>query len=225
MIGDEEELDKYLIKIVEETSDGGIFDDMEIEISQEDDFNEENEESTEKKKITQFIEQDMFPHLGVSSTHEEKAILLGKMVRKLLLVNETSINANKFAQRANDETNKTNKMYYTQEDRDNYSNKRVETAGVLCFELFRMLYKRFIKSNINQLEKRNRVEMDVISKNAFITTGLHFSFSTGNWGVQKNNYIRTGVAQIPQNKFLLEHSFHILEDLLFQWAKKVKILK
>ncbi len=41
------------------------------------------------------------------------------MVRKLLLVNETSINANKFAQRANDETNKTNKMYYTQEDRDN----------------------------------------------------------------------------------------------------------
>ncbi len=50
MIGDEEELDKYLIKIVEETSDGGIFDDMEIEISQEDDFNEENEESTEKKK-------------------------------------------------------------------------------------------------------------------------------------------------------------------------------
>ncbi len=35
-------------------------------------------------------------------------------------------------------------MYYTQEDRDNYSNKRVETAGVLCFELFRMLYKRFI---------------------------------------------------------------------------------
>ncbi len=62
LIGDEEELDKYLIKIVEETSDGGIFDDMEIEISQEDDFNEENEESTEKKKITQFIEQDMFPH-------------------------------------------------------------------------------------------------------------------------------------------------------------------
>ncbi len=58
------------------------------------------------------------------------------MVRKLLLVNETSINANKFAQRANDETNKTNKMYYTQEDRDNYSNKRVETAGVLCFDYF-----------------------------------------------------------------------------------------
>ncbi len=109
MIGDEEELDKYLIKIVEETSDGGIFDDMEIEISQEDDFNEENEESTEKKKITQFIEQDMFPHLGVSSTHEEKAILLGKMVRKLLLVNETSINANKFAQRATTKQTKQTK--------------------------------------------------------------------------------------------------------------------
>ncbi len=41
----EEELDKYLIKIVEETSDRRNIDDMEIEISQEDDFNEENEES------------------------------------------------------------------------------------------------------------------------------------------------------------------------------------
>ena len=232
LIGDEEELDKYLIKIVEETSDGGTFDDMEIEISQEDDndFNEENEESTEKKKITQFIEQDMFPHLGVSSTHEEKAILLGKMVRKLLLVNETSINANKFAQensdkRANDETNKTNKMYYTQEDRDNYSNKRVETAGVLCFELFRMLYKRFIKSNINQLEKRNRVEMDVISKNAFITTGLHFSFSTGNWGVQKNNYIRTGVAQIPQNKVSFGAFFSYLRRFVIPMGKEGKNTK
>ncbi len=38
-----------------------------------------------------------------------------------------------YAQRANDETNKTNKMYYTQEDRDNYSNKRVETSRVLMF--------------------------------------------------------------------------------------------
>ncbi len=25
-----------------------------------------------REKITQFIEQDMFPHLGVSSTHEER---------------------------------------------------------------------------------------------------------------------------------------------------------
>ncbi len=58
------------------------------------------------------------------------------MVRKLLLVNETSINANKFAQRANDETNKTNKMYYTQEDRDNYSNKRVETAEFYVLNYF-----------------------------------------------------------------------------------------
>ncbi len=78
-------------------------------------------------------------------------------------------------------------MYYTQEDRDNYSNKRVETAGVLCFELFRMLYKRFIKSNINQLEKRNRVEWMLFQTMLSLTTGLHFSFSTGNWGVQKNN--------------------------------------
>ncbi len=36
---------------------------MEIEISQEDDFNEENEESTEKKKITQLLSKTCF-HIG-----------------------------------------------------------------------------------------------------------------------------------------------------------------
>ncbi len=72
----------------------------------------------------------------MSSTHEEKAILLGKMVRKLLLVNETSINANKFAQRGKRRNKQNKQMYYTQEDRDNYSNKRVETAGVYVLNYF-----------------------------------------------------------------------------------------
>jgi DNA-directed RNA polymerase II subunit RPB2 len=203
---------------------------------------EEDEELKTKKKIKQFIEQDMFPHLGVSSTHDEKAIMLGKMVRKLLIVNETEIEEEKNLLIGggrtlnNTNNNLTNLSYgefkklpprlsYGQEDRDNYSHKRVEMAGVLCFELFRMLYKRFIKSNINQLEKRNRVEMDVVSKNAFITTGLHFSFSTGNWGVQKNNYIRTGVAQIPQNKVSFGSFFSYLRRFVIPMGKEGKNTK
>ncbi len=38
------------LKSLEETSDGGIFDDMEIEISQEDDFNEEMKNQLKRKK-------------------------------------------------------------------------------------------------------------------------------------------------------------------------------
>ncbi len=64
------------------------------------------------------------------------------MVRKLLLVNETSINANKFAHETQTDGNKpkTNKMY-TQEDRDNYSNKRVETAGFYVLNYFVAIQK------------------------------------------------------------------------------------
>lgn len=170
------------------------------------------EENIQDEQITQFIQQDMFPHLGVSATSKEKAILLGKMVRKLLLINENELGTE-------------NVPRFTVEDRDNYSNKRVEMAGVLCYELFRMLYKRFIKSSIMQLEKRNRVEMDVISKNSFITTGIHFSFSTGNWGVQKNNYIRTGVAQIPQNKVSFSAFFSYLRRFVIPMGKEGKNTK
>lgn len=215
------------------------------------DIQVEEEDVNTKKKIKQFIEQDMFPHLGVSSTNEEKAVLLSKMVRKLLLVNESEYEKDKIplthgngafpelslhteglnsqtvflTDRAGKRDNEMRDILFCQEDRDNYSNKRVEMAGVLCFELFRMLYKRFIKSNINQLEKRNRVEMDVISKNAFITTGLHLSFSTGNWGVQKNNYIRTGVAQIPQNKVSFGAFFSYLRRFVIPMGKEGKNTK
>ncbi len=67
--------------------------------------------------------------------------------------------------------------------------------------------------------------MDVISKNAFITTGLHFSFSTGNWGVQKNNYIRTGVAQIPQNKVSFGAFFSYLRRFVIPMGKEGKNTK
>lgn len=125
----------------------------------------------------QVVESELFPHLGICTSVKEKGLFLGHMVKKLLLT--------KIGLRNPD-------------DRDNLSNKRIETCGILCTELFRTLYKKFLSTIKLQMEKKkSRLDaLSIISKLNIITTGLKHSFSTGNWGVQKNAYIRTGVSQV-----------------------------
>jgi DNA-directed RNA polymerase II subunit RPB2 len=125
----------------------------------------------------QVCETEIFPHLGVGSTNKEISVMLGHIVNQLL---STHIGMRE------------------PDDRDNYSNKRIETAGILCTELFRTLFKRFINSIKLVLDKK-KSHLDgvsIIKKSNGITMGLKHSFSTGNWGVQKNAYIRTGVSQV-----------------------------
>ena len=125
----------------------------------------------------QVVETELFPHMGIMTSTKEKAYFLGHMVNKLL---------------------STNLGLRFEDDRDNYINKRVEMSGVLCCDLFRTLFKRYTKNISIQLEKKKQRPdaMTLISRNNSITTGLRSSFSTGNWGLQKNSYIRTGVSQV-----------------------------
>lgn len=121
----------------------------------------------------QVLDNEIFPHIGVS-TKTEKAILLGHMLRKLL---------------------STFLKIRPEDDRDNICLKRIETAGVLVGDLFRMLMKRLIENAKKYLIKRQDI-ITVLSRLNIITTGIRHCFSTGNWGIQKNTYVRTGVSQI-----------------------------
>lgn len=125
----------------------------------------------------QVVESELLPHLGVTSSVKEKAYFLGYMIKKLL---------------------STHIGLRMDDDRDNYVNKRVEMAGVLCSDLFRTLFKRYTKTISQQLEKKKQRPdaMSIISRLTTITIGLQHCFSTGNWGVQKNTYFRTGVSQV-----------------------------
>jgi len=125
----------------------------------------------------QVVESELFPHMGIASTPREKAYLLGNIVNRLL---STSVGMRK------------------DDDRDDYRNKRVESAGVLYRDLFRQLFKKFTVAIVSSIEKKkqNPDAMTVISRLPIITNGLRHCFGTGNWGVPKNSYIRSGVAQI-----------------------------
>lgn len=130
------------------------------------------EENKRKEYASQVLENEVFPHLSPSNSREV-ALCLGMMISKLLY---TVIGVRKY------------------DDRDNISLKRVETAGILVGDLFRMNLRKaieVIKKNINK--KPDFVSS--IGQNT-ITNNIRYCFSTGNWGVQKNTYIRTGVSQV-----------------------------
>ena len=105
----------------------------------------------------QIVENELLPHMGVTSTIKEKVYYTGSMVNKLIM---TYVGLRK------------------EDDRDNYINKRVEMAGVLCCDLFRALFKRFVKSIQGHLEKKKQHPdiISIITRTTSITLGLKHSF-------------------------------------------------
>ena len=125
----------------------------------------------------QVIENELFPHMGITATIKEKAYFLGFIVNKLL---------------------STHCGMRKDDDKDDYMNKRVESSGVLCYELFRQLFKKYCQAIVNSVEKKKQIPdaMTTITRLLVITNGIRHCFGTGNWGVPKNSYIRTGVCQV-----------------------------
>jgi DNA-directed RNA polymerase beta subunit len=116
--------------------------------------NANNNKEIERRNIAwQIVESDLLPHLGVTSTLEEKAYFLGHMLHKLI--------ATFLGLRAED-------------DLDNYANKRVDSCGTLFFDLFRTLFKGFTSKLVQDLEKKTQTinAIPLISRSTAITTGI-----------------------------------------------------
>jgi DNA-directed RNA polymerase beta subunit len=125
----------------------------------------------------QVVENELFPHMGITSTKKEKAYFLGYIVHKLLA---TAVGMRK------------------EDDRDDYINKRVESTGVLFYELFRQLFKKYTSTIVINIEKKKQISdaMSIIPRLPIITNGIRTSAGTGNWGLPKNLYVRSGVSQV-----------------------------
>jgi DNA-directed RNA polymerase beta subunit len=59
-----------------------------------------------------------------------------------------------------------------------------------------MCLKRFCDSLKTYVSKRQDIIIAISRTNNSITSSLNHCFATGNWSVQKNAYVRTGVSQI-----------------------------
>ena len=128
--------------------------------------------------IIYILENDMFPHLSILSDRKEKFLTIINMLKKLIMV----ITGKRLV-----------------DNRDDFSNKRVETPGILFSELFKQLFKKFMLNVTSSIQNKKHlpdITSIVTRYSSDITKGLSYCLGTGNWGVQKNNYIRQGVVQI-----------------------------
>jgi DNA-directed RNA polymerase II subunit RPB2 len=88
-----------------------------------------------------------------------------------------------------------------EDDRDHFGKKRLDLAGPLIANLFRILFLKLTKDVFKYLQKcvENSTEFNVqmAVKASVITNGLKYSLATGNWGDQKKAAsAKAGVSQV-----------------------------
>ncbi|OLL21764.1 DNA-directed RNA polymerase II subunit RPB2 [Neolecta irregularis DAH-3] len=129
----------------------------------------------------EIMQKELLPHVSQTEGYESrKAFFLGYMVHRLLLV---------ALERRE------------QDDRDHFGKKRLDLAGPLLANLFRMLFKKLYKDVYRYMQKcveNNReFNLTLAVKAPTITQGLKYSLATGNWGEQKKAaQAKVGVSQV-----------------------------
>ena len=122
----------------------------------------------------QVLYHELFPHMSISCDIEEYIWFLSRMIVKMFM---------------------TYLGKRPEDDKDHYTNKRVEGVGTLMTDLFRTSFKRFIRNVLYHMQKQQNISY-IISKVNNISKDIKYCFSTGNWGLQKTAYVRTGVSQV-----------------------------
>jgi DNA-directed RNA polymerase II subunit RPB2 len=160
----------------------------------------------------QVLENELFPHLGVSSP-KEKILLLSLMIRKLII---------SYIYRSTTMVSEDNLSYVS--DRDNLSMKRFESSGSLIAEVFRMLLRRTLSKAEKSVLKRPDIITCLSQNGKSITAGMRRCFSTGDWGIQKNKYNRAGVSQVL-NRLSFSAVLSHLRRVVIQTGKERKNTK
>jgi DNA-directed RNA polymerase II subunit RPB2 len=143
--------------------------------------------------VQDILDEELFPHVGGKETNYAKACLLAHMTRKMLHV--------AFGRMTND-------------DRDGYSNKRVDLPGFLMANLFRTYFgTKMVKDIRASLGKEihsgpwkasgnfedivNVSNIYKIIKSTIVELGLRSSLATGNFGSAKlGGPTKIGVSQV-----------------------------
>jgi len=139
--------------------------------------------ATREKRIKyarDLLEKELLPHIGVGPRfNTKKAYFVGYMAHRLLLV--------ALGRRGED-------------DRDHYGNKRLDLAGPLMANLFRLLFRKLLREIRSYVQKcvdgGKGYNLLSVLKPRTITQGLRYSLATGNWGMQGTQGMRTGVSQV-----------------------------
>lgn len=160
------------------------------------------EEDRKENYAWQIVENELFPHLGITSTIKQQACFLGHLLNKLF---STAVGLR------------------SPDDLDNYKNKRIDTAGVLLQDLVRNMHKKYMDSLEKNLSNRRQIPnvINIINRmNMF--DKLVNCFTSQCWSIQKNpSYARKGVSQILDRMTYYSSLSH-LRRLVIDVGKQVK---
>ncbi|KAI9842564.1 MAG: DNA-dependent RNA polymerase II [Sclerophora amabilis] len=144
-----------------------------------------NSLGTTKDKRIKFardiMQKEMLPHISQKEGSEtRKAFFLGYMVHRML---QCALGRRDV------------------DDRDHFGKKRLDLAGPLLANLFRMLFNKLTKDVYKYLQKcvesNREFNLTIGVKSTTITNGLKYSLATGNWGDQKKAAsAKAGVSQV-----------------------------
>ena len=162
--------------------------------------NSENNYDQKVKCVEYSLSVDCLPH---QSDVMGKLKIIGVMLRKLALFSNGLIE---------------------EDDRDAFSNKSIDSPGIMLANLFRQSFTRMIKdSNVNINRETNSGSWKLTSnfhniinkknvykffKSSIIENSLRYSLATGNWGT-KNSTVKVGVAQVLQRLSYLGTISHL----------------
>ena len=133
------------------------------------------------KYARDIMQKEFLPHISQEEGSEtRKAFFLGYMVNRLL-------------QCALGRTE--------EDDRDHFGKKRLDLAGPLMAQVFRLKYGQLVKDVRSYLhrsvESNKEFNLNLAVKSNIITSGLRYSLATGNWGDQKKAaQAKAGVSQV-----------------------------
>uniref|UniRef100_A0A7S2WG72 DNA-directed RNA polymerase subunit beta n=2 Tax=Rhizochromulina marina TaxID=1034831 RepID=A0A7S2WG72_9STRA len=128
----------------------------------------------------EILRKELLPHVGSDeSCDTQKSFFLGYTVNKLLLCSLDRME---------------------EDDRDHYGKKRLDLAGPLLAQQFRLLFRRLAKDVKKDVERmltndRGQVYVPSAIKSSTITNGIRYALATGNWGDRKTP-IKAGVSQV-----------------------------
>lgn len=142
------------------------------------------QQGTKERRIRyarDIMQKEFLPHISQAEGSEtKKAFFLGYMVNRLL-------------QCALGRTE--------EDDRDHFGKKRLDLAGPLMAQVFRLKFQQLIKDTKAYLhrcvESGREFNLTLAIKTNIITAGLRYCLATGNWGDQKKAASsKAGVSQV-----------------------------
>ena len=133
------------------------------------------------KYARDIIQKEFLPHVSQEEGAEtRKAFFLGYMVNRLL---QCAIGRTE------------------EDDRDHFGKKRLDLAGPLMAQVFRLKFTQLVKDMRSQIrrsiEQDKDINLNLAVKNGILTNGLRYCLATGNWGDQKKAAsAKAGVSQV-----------------------------